>query len=249
MNPYLILGPIGIIIIGLGFIIYWFRKKKVKLIIFAWGGLLWFIAVTIKGLMDSFLLGPFYEMLYSVSGVLLMIVGSLIVGLRTGFLESGISYLMIKGRLKKLSWDKAIGLGIGFGATEAIALGAISLMTMLMIFNPTMLEGLSEAELATIEAAFSQNTLVSLAAWIERFFTILAHIFATALVVKSLTTKNLKYLWISIAYKSALDLPVPLFQSLISDGNLIMAFVSEAYIVAIGLIGFYALKWLKVQKK
>jgi len=235
------------IIIGLAFIIYWKQKHKVKPIIFAWGGLLWFIAIIVKGIIDL-LLNPVYSGLNAISTTALLIIGSLIIGLRTGLIESGISYFMIKGRLKKLNWNKAISLGIGFGATESIVLGTLSLITLLAVFNPTILSQLTEEELTTIQALFDQDTIIILASWIERAFTTLVHIFTMALIIKSLETKNLKYLWISIGFKSMLDFPIPFFQTIIVNGGITTTFLVELYIITMGVLSLYGLKWVKTHK-
>lgn len=206
MNQWLFLAPIGMILIGFGFIFYWHKLHKTKFIIFAWGGLLWFIAMVLKSLMDGTIMSPFIDWVNSVLPSMVIFIVSVIVGLRTGFFESGISYLMLKKRVSKFKWHESVGLGIGFGASEAIVLGVITLISMLMISSPEFLMSLSDDERLIIETQLSLSSWSIFAPWIERFFTVFAHTFATVLVIKGIQLKNINYIWVSIAYKSILDL-------------------------------------------
>ncbi|MFA5406353.1 MAG: YhfC family glutamic-type intramembrane protease [Candidatus Nanoarchaeia archaeon] len=246
MNYWLLLSPIGMILIGLLTIIYWRTKHKSKLILFAWGGLLWFMAIMLKSVLDYTVMPYFYEFINNLWPAALLVIASITLGLRTGFFESGISYLMLKGKLKKPSWNDTIAIGIGFGASEAILFGVLSLINMLVLMNPAFMSTLSEVELTMLEAQLSQNTIIVVAAWLERFFALLVHVFATALVIKALTKSKKKFLWWSIAFKSLIDTPVLLLQSFISE-SIVNAFIAESYIVLLGLAGFYGLKWLKNQ--
>lgn len=249
MNYWLILGPVGMILIGLITITYWWRKHKVKLRLFTLGGLLWLITVVLKAVMDALLTTPIFEYLNNGVQILSLLILSIIVGLRTGLFESGISYVIIKLRIKKIKWKESIAVGIGFGASEALVLGLLNLITMLVLINPEILTGLSEAERLLVQSLFNQSTLIVLATWLERGFVLLVHVFATALVIKAITTKNLNYLWLSIIYKTMVDLPIPYFQLLMGQGSIIITFLTELYVVGAGLAGLYGLKWLKKKKK
>jgi len=248
MNYWLILGPIGMIVIGILAVIYWIVKKKCNIKYFLWGGLLWFIAISAKALIDFTIMPSIYTFLTEAIPSLVTLIISIIVGLRTGFFESGISYLIIKKRFKKFKWKDAIALGIGFGAIEAIIFGLLSLSSMFLLMDPGFSSGLTEIELQMVNAYLNQDTLVIFAPWIERVFVLIAHVFATVLVIKAITTKNIKFLWFSIIYKTILDTPVPYFQALIASGGLVATYLIELYIIGMGLLGFFGLKWLKKQK-
>jgi len=247
MNNWLFLAPIGMIVVGLGFIFYWLRLHKTKFIIFAWGGLLWFIAISLKALMDGTVTQPLIEFINSLTPALMLLIVSVIIGLRTGFFESGISYLMLKGRVSKFKLSDSVGLGIGFGAFEAISLGLLTLISMSLLASPEFIASLSEEQKAIVEAQLNMSSLTIFAPWIERFFTIIAHIFATVLVIKSIQLKDKRFLWLSIGYKALLDTPVPYFQILIASDPLTMSYVVELYVIAIGVLGFYGLNWLKTK--
>jgi len=213
MNNWLFLAPIGMIVVGLGFIFYWLRLHKTN----------------------------------SLTPALMLLIVSVIIGLRTGFFESGISYLMLKGRVSKFKLSDSVGLGIGFGAFEAISLGLLTLISMSLLASPEFIASLSEEQKAIVEAQLNMSSLTIFAPWIERFFTIIAHIFATVLVIKSIQLKDKRFLWLSIGYKALLDTPVPYFQILIASDPLTMSYVVELYVIAIGVLGFYGLNWLKTK--
>jgi uncharacterized membrane protein YhfC len=249
MNYFLILGPIGMMIIGLSAIIVYWRNNKVKISVFLVGGLLWLISITLKSVMDLFLTPELYNALYVVNSALALTVISIIIGLRTGFFESGITYLYLKRKGKKIDWNNALALGIGFGAIEAVILGLVNTMSFIagiMILNNPLLEA---TERALVEAIFNQSTIEVLFAWLERVFTIMIHVFTTTLVVKAVNHKDKNFLWLSIIFKTLVDLPIPLFQVLVEGGSLLALYSIEAYIAALGIISFYGLKWVKNKKR
>lgn len=233
------------VLIGLTALIYWWRKHKVKPQLFALGSILWFITITLKAVMDLLLTTSIYDFLNNTIQPASLFILSLMIGLRTGFFESGISYLVLKLKIKKIKWAESIAIGIGFGASEAIVLGSLSLLSMSLLMNPAFTAELTEVEQAAIESLFNQNTLIIFASWIERIFILFVHVFATILVIKAIKTKKLKYLWLSIGFKTIVDFPVPYFQLLVSNANLLNVYLTQLYIAGVGLAALYGLKRLK----
>lgn len=242
MNQWLFFGPVSMILVGLFAIIYFHKTRRTDFILYSWGGLLWLISVGIKVILDFTITPYFLDFINSVIPSFFIVITCLFVGLRTGFFESGFSYLILKNRLKKFSFNDAVAVGIGFGATEAIILGLLSLINMLMLANPSLIASLPEAERALVEAQLNQDSLIIFAPLIERVFTILAHVFATVLIIKALISKRLNFLWMSVFYKFVLDAPVPFFQVLIADGNILMTYFVELYVMVLGLFAFFALR-------
>ena len=52
MNPWLILGPMGMVAVGLLSMVFWFRRSHAALRYFFFGGAFWAVAVAPKFLMD-----------------------------------------------------------------------------------------------------------------------------------------------------------------------------------------------------
>lgn len=258
LNPWLILGPSGMIIIGICAILFWRRKGKVNgtgegkipFRFFVLGGILWTAAIIPKLVMDYAITQPLYLWWFSSVGPLggLILLG-IYVGLRTGVFECGAAYLGFRVMEKReisgggsagspgIGYNEAIAVGVGFGASEAIVLGLPSLLQMVAIFlNPSVLSGLSPDQLAIIESQLSQPTWAAVAAVWERAFVILVHVFATALAYAAVVQRRLLLLGYAIAYKSALDAPIPLLQAALA-GSAYYIVITEAFVAIMGLIG------------
>jgi hypothetical protein len=52
MNPWLVLGPLGMVVVGVASIIYWRSRSQVELRFFLFGGLVWVASVAPKFVMD-----------------------------------------------------------------------------------------------------------------------------------------------------------------------------------------------------
>ena len=114
MNPLLMFGPIGMILVGLLSILIWKLKRHVGVKYFIFGGLVWVAAIAPKIAMDYTLtpmLNVWAATTYGLVG-LVIILGAY-VGLRTGTFECGFTYLAFsKSGLKKMSVDEATAFGI-----------------------------------------------------------------------------------------------------------------------------------------
>lgn len=266
LNPWLILGPSGMMIVGIFSMLFWRERvkrgtgKSMPLRFFVFGGLLWAAAIIPKIIMDYTVTQPLYVWWASSFGAF----GSLIllgvyVGLRTGVFECGAAYLgfmAVARRAGKTSeangvgappensaagrnmgYREAVAVGVGFGAFEAIVLGLPSLVQMASIFlDPSILSALPADQIAAIESQLSQPTWVAAAAAWERAFAILAHVFATVLAYLAVVHRRLLLLGGAIAYKSVLDAPIPIFQATLA-GSPYYLVITEAFVAIMGLIG------------
>jgi len=100
----------------------------------------------------------------------------LYLGLRTGILESGAVYLgTLYSKLKCMSFDDAVAVGIGFGGIEALLLGALSLLNAIAyLLNPGLFLMLSYSAQQQFEPSFIPIPVV------ERLAVLFAHVFATS---------------------------------------------------------------------
>ena len=240
MNPLLILGPIGMMLVGMVSIMIWKLQRGVKLKYFLLGGLIWLISITPKFIMDLTITSTLSSWAKSMLGTLgfLTIIG-LYVGLRTGLLECGFMYLIFsKSKLKNMLFKEAVAFGIGFGAFEAISI-SLSAMVQLIVFilNPSILELIPEERREFIEVQLNMPTWVVLAPIIERVFTLLIHIFTTLVIFVSVKWRRLSYLLGAIAYKSVVDAVIPylhwIFKPTLSP---IGAYKAEIWVVVMGLL-------------
>ncbi|MEN3034814.1 MAG: YhfC family glutamic-type intramembrane protease [Candidatus Methanosuratincola sp.] len=265
LNPWLILGPSGMVIVGIFYMLFWRERVKresgkgVPLRFFIFGGLLWAAAIIPKIIMDYTVTQPLYfwwASSFGAFGALLLL--GVYVGLRTGIFECGAAYLGFRafakaaqvneaGRssassgegaaVQKMGYSEAVAVGVGFGAFEAIVLALPSLVQMAAIFlDPSILSSLPPEQVAAIESQLSQPTWMAAAAAWERAFAILAHIFATVLAYLSAAHRRLILLGAAVAYKSALDAPIPILQAALANSPYYIV-ITEAFVAVIGLIG------------
>ncbi len=239
MNPLIMLGPIGMMLVGLLSMLAWRWWSEVPLKYFLLGGIVWAAAMAPKALMDIAVtqaLNSWARETFGVEG--LLIVSSLYVGVRTGLLECGFTYLMFKRKLKQLSLDEAVAFGVGFGAFEAILLAAPAIIQIaLLMSNPSILETLPKEAREAVEAQLSMPTWVVPAPIIERIFTLLAHVFATLMIYASVRERKAKHLLGSIFYKSLLDGAIPYVNWLFKPtASPIGVYMAETWIVSMGLI-------------
>ena len=240
MNPFLIFGPLGAIIVGVLFIAAWKMRSNVSIKHFLFGGLVWGAAIAPKIVMDytvTPMLSSWAKSAYGIMGMLIIL--GIYVGLRTGLFECGFAFLAFsRTELRKATWEEAMAFGVGFGAVEAILIGLPSLMQIaVFVLNPSLLESLPPTQREIIESLLNSPTWVAITPTIERTFTLFAHVFATMLIYISVTRQKPSLLLAAILYKTLLDALVPYIQTIIDMNTPITLFEAESWIIAMGLLG------------
>jgi len=250
MNPFLILGPLGSVIIGFLSIAAWKIRSNVDIRYFLLGGLIWGIAIAPKLVMDFTLtprLNSWAKETYGITGMLIIL--GIYVGLRTGLLECSFAFLAFsRTKLKKATLEEATAFGVGFGAIEAILIGFPSLIQLILfIQNPSLLESLPPDQRRIIESSLNSPTWIAMAPMIERTFTLFAHVFTAILIYISATRRKSHLLFAAILYKTALDALVPYIQTIINTDMPMTILEAEAWVIMMGFIGLFGT--LRLRKK
>lgn len=249
MNPWLILSPLGMLLVGVVSIAYWRRKSCVEWRLFLFGGLTWLASVSPKFLMDYTITPAVSQWLRpSLSEVMWLAALGFYVGLRTGLLENGVTYLVAeRTSFRESSVDEAMAFGVGFGAFEAILLALPSLIQLSMfIANPTLIDEIPPEYREAIIAQLESSTWIVFAPILERLFTLFAHLFAVLLVFFSVRHGDLRFLLYAVVYKSVLDAVVPYLQWILeSDKSLFILYLSETWVVALGAIAIFGIRYLR----
>lgn len=242
VNPYLIVSPIGMLLVGLIALFYWRMRTAVPWKYFGFGALLWAIAIGIKFALDFTVTTPFYLYLYSFGPLAALVGLSLYLGFRTGLLESGLSYIGVaRTGFRTMSLYQALAFGIGFGAIEAIYLGLQTLINLgAFILYPDLVALLPPATQASLNAP----TIVAFTAIIERAFVLMVHIFASVLVVFSVVSGRIRYLVYSILYKSLLDGMLPGLTTYINTSTVTGIYAVEIPIVVMGVAAYFGTVWV-----
>lgn len=247
MNPLLLLGPLGMILVGGLSIWIWKMKKNVSIKYFLFGGLIWFVAIIPKVILDYTVtseLNRWATTIYGLTGVSIIL--GAYVGLRTGVFECGFTYLTFsKSNLRELSTDEATAFGIGFGAFEAILIALPSLIQIaVIILNPSLLDSLPPTQRQIIEAQLSLPSWVIPAPIIERIFTMFVHLFTTLLIFISVVRHKFSYFLGAFIYKSMLDAAVPYIQLTFKPNvSPIGIYLAEVWVVTMGSIASAGIYW------
>ena len=127
----------------------------------------------------------------------------LYVGLLTGIFECGVALLFVRrSQLRNSDWRQAVTFGVGFGAMEAFALGALA--TISLVVSTMFFDVLPPGAKASLLKSYSSLALIPLSIF-ERIAALLAHVFSCVLIVLGVRLARQRWFWLSFAYKTALD--------------------------------------------
>lgn len=248
INPLFALSGIGMMLVGLLPILWWRYRTLVPWRDFWYGAGIWAAAISIKLLMDFSITPLLVRWLGGIyTGIGIAILMGAYVGLRTGFFESGFTYLFaIKKKLKNYDFQQAVAFGLGFGGSEAFLLGIISFINVaVLIAFPPIIDLLPAADRAALLTQLTQPSILILAPIIERAFTIMLHVFCTVLVIQAVKTRRMEYFMISFVYKALADGMLPLLTMTFDRGTIAGVYSIEAFVVALGIISAAGLLWIR----
>lgn len=245
LSWYNLLSGLGMIAVGAGAMAYWYyrNEKRISPVYFLIGGVLWAVAIAIKLALDltiSASLSSWLTMTFTPLATVAIL--GLYYGLRTGLFESGMTWLAVRyTKLSGSGFDEAVALGIGFGGTEAILLGVLSLVAVgSLLLMPGVAATLPDSVLEQFSPVMVPVPIV------ERLFTLFCHVFATVLVVYAARFRDPKWLGLSIVYKTLLDGSLPLFSHALAGMDTLAATgIIEAFVALMGVVGLAGLIWIR----
>ncbi len=186
-NVMLLSGPL-MILVALGFVLGWKKISGAGLRWFLAGAATWAVGVGLKVLVSRLLNPPMLEGLQvSLPLVPYLVVSSTYVGLMTGVFEIGVTLAMA---WKWQSWardaNRAVAVGIGAGAFEAVLLGAASLI-------------------GTLSYASAGAPLAWLVGPVERITATLCHTSSRTLVLLTVAKRGWSFFWYGFLLVTAMD--------------------------------------------
>lgn len=248
INPFFALSGIGMMLVGLVPILYWRYRTLVPWRDFWSGALIWAVAILIKIFLDITVTPFFVNVLsgiYTAAGIAL--ITGMYVGLRTGFFESGFTYLFaIKAKFKKMDFSQAIAFGLGFGGAEAFVLGLISFLNISVLLSfPQLIDVLPPGQRVALLEQLTLPTITVLAPIIERVFTIFIHIFCALLVIKAVKSGRFEFFMYSFLFKTLADGMLPMATLTFNRSTVLGIYSIEMLVVALGafsILGTFLLK-------
>ena len=198
VSPLYLLQGAGMVLVAICAVWLWQRGKDSLWPAIWWGALAWTVSVAMK-----------FAFAFSVRGVIHADPHNpltwLCSGLVTGVFECTVPLMMISiSRLDRADWNRAIAFGIGFGGTEAVLLGLVSFVPVLLVlvFPDQMPTETREA----LVRRWQGNGLLSIPLPIvERAATLLIHVLSSVLLILAVRMRQQRWFWESFAYKTAVD--------------------------------------------
>jgi uncharacterized membrane protein YhfC len=240
VSPLALLAGLGMVAVAVGFVGYALVRRLGRGYL-ALGALAWAVTVALKFAWAIPTNPPVQRALF---GALPEGLASLLfyayVGLLTGVFEVALVWLVMRyTRLGRVRWERALSFGIGFGAIEALLLGANSLLPVVTaLVAPTLYPPELQAQLALLN-----NVLFGFAPVVERLAVVMVHILCSVLIFYGVARSESRWFWLALAFKSALDTVAAFGQSW-DMAVLWKLWTIEAAMVLFGVIGWMGTRWV-----
>jgi len=199
----LLAGPL-MIAVGLAFVVGWKARSRTPLRWFWAGAGIWAIGVVLKFGYALLLTEP---VLSGLDALLpqraYLAIGAIYIGLQTGVFEIGVTLAAaLKWPSLARTARRAVAVGIGAGAFEAVLLGASAFIAMLIASSN--LPGSQEAR-AAIASSAANAPLAWLVGPVERVIAILAHTASRTLVLLGVTRRRWCFFWYGFLLLTVVD--------------------------------------------
>jgi uncharacterized membrane protein YhfC len=245
MSPLSLVSGLGMMCVALAAAVYWQRHKRVRVSLFLLGALAWVVGNVLKSVAAI----PFPAMTDAMRATLPRYVSEpllwLYIGFLTGIFEcvTVLAFAHIRG-IRCADRKGAIAFGLGFGAIEAVVLGAYSFVTVLLVQTaPDLLP------VELVEAATSQggSLLIIPVPIVERALVLLVHTFSCVVIIYAVQTRAWKWFWLSFLYKTTLDTIAGSIQLTVGVQNLTTfgTWAVELVLLPFGILGLLGLRALR----
>jgi uncharacterized membrane protein YhfC len=241
----------GLLMIGMPVALAFYLTHKFKLGWRLWwiGGFTFILSQALHIPFNLLILNPRLAELND-SGLpepLLLLITALALGLSAGVFEEFSRYGMYRWWAKDArSWGRGLLAGAGHGGFEAILLGGLVLLGFLQLLairnaNLATVVPIDQLELAKVQVAayWSANWYDSLLGAVERAFTIVFHLSASVLVLQCFTRRQMRWLWLAIAWHTLVDAGAVLAISYIGP------YLTEVLIGFFSIISLGIIFWLR----
>ena len=203
LYPAFATGPL-MMLVAAAFVIGWRMRSRVQWRWFWAGAVIWTVGVGAKLgwaiLTNPAILGGLES---AFPRALYLAAGSAYIGALTGIFEIGVTLACAMiWRHMALRGDRAVAVGVGAGACEALLLGAAALTQAFV-----MVSGMPQADLLLVNSVYlaSSTSLSWLVSPVERIIAILCHTSSRTLVLLCVAKRQWSLFWYGFALISAID--------------------------------------------
>lgn len=205
-RPLLVSGP-AMIAAALAFVMVWAARSHVKLRWFWAGAGIWAAGIALKFVWATLANEAIFDATKNVlSRNAHVAVGSVYIGALTGVFEIGATLLAaLVWRRIAASGERAVAIGIGAGAFEALVLGAGATANAFAAMS-----GVPQTDIILVLGAYSMAStpLVWLAGPVERVLAVLCHTASRTLVLFGVASGRRGFFWWGFFLLSAVDVIV-----------------------------------------
>jgi len=167
------------------------------------------------------------------------------VGLLTGIFECGFSLLLVRvTRLKHADWSHAVAFGTAFGAVEALVLGAVAFLSVLL-FLVFFDKVPAETRDAVVQLYQRQGLAVIPFPIVERAATLFIHLYSSVLIIHAVQTRQWRWFWLSFAYKSGIDVVAAWAQETGMTGTVSRIALVELIVIVFAAVGVMGVLWIR----
>lgn len=236
----------GLLMLVLPFLLGWFihRQRHIR-----WGlyliGMAGFVLSQLFHIPFNWLIsGPFDLLPSDVTNLINLIVLSSFYGLSAGVFEEIMRYLLYRFWAKEArSWGRGLMYGAGWGGIESMILG------VLVLINAVVLGAMSQGFLLDSVPVAQQGLLTEqiqvmvnmpwyegMMGSLERVFAITLHLSLSLMVLQVFTRKKLGWLWLAIAWHTAVDATAVFVQLRWENVYLTEAVVGLYALISLGIV-------------
>jgi uncharacterized membrane protein YhfC len=245
-SPLFFLSGLGMMLVGVVPVV-WYCRGRPALRFAIWAGAAaWAVAVALKFACAIPLNDPIRQKLDAIlPQALAHPLFYVYIGLLTGIFECVVPlFLVVRTRLKTAGWNQAVAFGIGFGAIEAFLLGLGTCLPLLAVL--VIGDQLPGDTMEKISGLYGPGLAGIPLPVIERITALVAHVFAIVLIVHGVRARQIRWFWMSFAYKTAIDAFAA--WGVLSFGakdSIAKLALFEAWVAVFALIGLAGLRGLK----
>ncbi len=241
ISPIAFVGGIGMIVVALAFFGY-ALVKRLGADYLGWGALAWVVTVAAKVAIALPLNGWVHHQTQLLSAPWGDAVFNIYVGLLTGITEVLMVWLFLRyTRFGRARWPQVLAFGIGFGAIEALLVGAGAVASVAV--SMAIPDKIPKDALEKV--AQSGHLAIQLAPICERIFACLGHLATNVMLFYAVSRRAPRWFWLAFAYKSAIDAVAAAYlQSDSTTISLAWLWGMEALTAVWGIAGLLVTLWI-----